>query len=68
MVESNNYDEYVKLKHENEKLKKDLKELSTSNIIVIETLDHDGDAMVMIECLDLKRRKRKTKGLRQRYK
>ena len=31
--------------------------------------DHDdGDGMVMIKCLNLKRRKRKTKGLRQRYK
>ena len=48
VVESNNYDEYVKLKHENEKLKKDLKELSTSNIIVIETLDHDGDLILAI--------------------
>ena len=43
MVETNNYDEYVKLKHDNENLKKYLKELKTTNTIVIETLDHDGD-------------------------
>ena len=43
MVETDNYDEYVKLKHENEKLKKDLEKLSTTNTIVIENLDHDCD-------------------------
>ena len=43
MVETDNYDKYVKLKHENEKLKKDLKKLSTTNTIVIENLDHDYD-------------------------
>ena len=43
VVETNNYDEYVKLKHENEKLKKDLEKLSTTNTIVIENLDHDCD-------------------------
>ena len=42
MVESN-YDEYVKIKNENEKLKKDLKKLSTTNTIVVENLDHDSD-------------------------
>ena len=43
VVESDNYDEYVKLKNENEKLKKDLEKLSTTNTIVIENLD-----MIMI--------------------
>ena len=43
MVESDNYDEYVKIKNENEKLKKDLEKLSTTNTIVIENLDHDSD-------------------------
>ncbi|XP_066311377.1 uncharacterized protein [Miscanthus floridulus] len=33
MVESDNYDDYVKLKNENEKLKKDLEKLSTTNTI-----------------------------------
>ena len=41
MVETDNYDEYVKLKNDNEKLKKDLEELKTTNTIVLETLDHD---------------------------
>ena len=31
VVESDNYDDYVKLKNENEKLKKDLEKLSTTN-------------------------------------
>ena len=43
VVESNNYDDYVKLKNENEKLKKDLEKLSTTNTIVIENLDNDYD-------------------------
>ena len=43
VVETDNYDEYVKLKNDNEKLKKDLEELKTTNTIVLETLDHDGD-------------------------
>ena len=43
VVESDNYDDYVKLKNENEKLKKDLEKLSTTNTIVIENLDHDCD-------------------------
>ena len=42
MVESDNYDD-VKIKNENEKLKKDLKKLSTTNTIVIENFDHDCD-------------------------
>ena len=43
VVESDNYDEYVKIKNENEKLKKDLEKLSTTNTIVIENLNHDSD-------------------------
>ena len=49
MVESDNYDEYVKIK--NEKLKKDLEELSTTNTIVIENLDHDSDLILENEKL-----------------
>ena len=41
VVESDNYDDYVKLKNENEKFKKDLEKLSTTNTIVIENLDYD---------------------------
>ena len=43
VVELDNYDDYVKLKNENEKLKKDLEKLSTTNTIVIENLDNDHD-------------------------
>ena len=43
MVESNNYDDCVKLKNENEKLKKDLEKLSTTNTIVIENLNNNHD-------------------------
>ena len=43
VVESDNYDEYVKIKNENEKLKKDLEKLSTTNTTMIENLDHDCD-------------------------
>ena len=43
MVEFDNYDEYVKIKNENEKVKKDFEKLSTNNTIVIENLDHDCD-------------------------
>ena len=43
VVESVNYDDYVKLKNENEKLKKDLEKLSTINTIVIENLDNNHD-------------------------
>ena len=51
VVETDNYDEYVKLKHDNEKLKKDLEELKTTNTIVLETLDHDGDLILENEKL-----------------
>ena len=51
VVESDNYDEYVKLKNENEKLKKDLEKLSTTNKIVIENLDKDYDMALENELL-----------------
>ena len=51
VVESDNYDEYVKIKNENEKLKKDLVKLSTTNTIVIENLDHDSDLALENEML-----------------
>ena len=51
MVESDNYDEYVKIKIENEKLKKDLEELSTTITIVIENFDHDSDLILENEKL-----------------
>ena len=40
VVESDNYDDYVKLKNKNEKLKKDIEKLPTTNTIVIENLDN----------------------------
>ena len=43
MVEFDNYNDYVKLKSENEKLKKNLEKLLTTNTIVIENLDNDCD-------------------------
>ena len=51
VVESDNYDDYVKLKNENEKLKKDLEKLSTTNTIVIENLDNDYDITLENEML-----------------
>ena len=51
VVEADNYDEYVKLKNENEKLKKDLEKLSTTNTIVIENLDKDYDMALENEML-----------------
>ena len=51
VVETDNNDEYVNLKHDNEKLKKDLEELKTTNTIVLETLDHDGDLILENEKL-----------------
>ena len=41
----------VKLKNDNEKLKKDLEELKTTNTIALETLDHDGDLILENEKL-----------------
>ena len=49
--ESDNYDDCVKLKNENKKLKKDLEKLSTTNTIVIENLDNDHDLALENEML-----------------
>jgi regulator of replication initiation timing len=43
VVESNNYDDYAKLKSENEKLKKDLEKATTTNTVVFENLDNDEE-------------------------
>jgi hypothetical protein len=51
VVECNNYDEYVKLKQDNEKLKKEFEVFKTHNTIVLETLDHDGDLVLENEKL-----------------
>ena len=59
VVECNDYDEYVKLKHDNEKLKKELKEFKIHNTIVLETLDHDGDLILENEKLKEENKKLK---------
>ena len=46
MVEADDYDEFVKLKNDNEKLKKDLEELKTTKSIVLETIVHD-DGLIL---------------------
>jgi hypothetical protein len=51
VVESNNHDDYIKLKNENEKLKKDLERASTTNTVVIENLDNDHDMTLENEML-----------------
>ena len=51
VVESDNFDDYVKIKNDNEKLKKDLEKLSTTNTIVIENLDNDHDLALENEML-----------------
>ena len=51
MVKCNDYDEYVKLKSDNEKLKKDLEEIKSHNAIVLETLDHDEELILENEKL-----------------
>jgi hypothetical protein len=51
VVGSDNCDDYIKLKNENEKLKKDLKKASTTNTIVIENLDNDHDMALENEIL-----------------
>jgi hypothetical protein len=51
VVESDNYDDYIKLKNENEKLKKDLEKASTTNTVVIENLDNDHDMVLENEML-----------------
>ena len=59
MVEFNNYDDYVKLKNENEKLKKDLEKLSITNTIVLENLEHDSDLALENEKLKEENKKLK---------
>ena len=59
MVECNDYDEYVKLKQENEKLKKEFEVFKTHNTIVLETLDHDGDLVLENEKLKEENKKLK---------
>ena len=39
MVEADDYDEFVKLKNDNEKLKKEFEEFKIHNTVVLETLD-----------------------------
>jgi len=51
VVESDNFDDYIKVKNENEKLKKDLEKLSTTNTIIVETLDNDHDMALENEML-----------------
>jgi hypothetical protein len=51
VVETANYDEYVKIKQDNEKLKKEFEVFKTHNTIVLETLDHDGDLILENEKL-----------------
>jgi regulator of replication initiation timing len=51
VVEFNNFDDYAKLKNENEKLKKDLEKAITTNTVVIENLDHDQELVKEIEKL-----------------
>jgi hypothetical protein len=65
VVESHNYDDYIKLKNENEKLKKDLEKASTTNTIVIENLDNDHNLALENEMLrEENKRLKKEKILR----
>ena len=59
VVETDNYDEYIKLKNDNEKLKKDLEEIKSHNTIVLETLDHNGELMLENEKLKEENKKLK---------
>jgi FtsZ-binding cell division protein ZapB len=52
VVESDNFDDYAKLKSENEKLKKDLEKAITTNTVVIENLDNDEELTLEIEKLN----------------
>jgi regulator of replication initiation timing len=66
VVESDNYDDYIKLKNENEKLKKDLEKASTTNTIVIENLDNDHDMVLENEMLrEENKRFKKEMGLKK---
>jgi hypothetical protein len=51
VVETDNYDDYAKIKIKNEKLKKDLEKSTTTNTAVIENLDHDQELAHEIEML-----------------
>jgi hypothetical protein len=59
VVKCNDYDEYVKLKSDNEKLKKDLEEIKSHNAIVLETLDHDEESILENEKLKEENKKLK---------
>ena len=59
VVECNDYDEFVKLKNDNARLKKDLEEIKSHNTIVLETLDHDGDLILENEKLKEENKKLK---------
>jgi chromosome segregation ATPase len=63
VVESNNYDDYIKLKNENEKLKKDLEKASTTNTIMIENLDNDHNLALENEMLREENKRLKEKDL-----
>jgi regulator of replication initiation timing len=43
VLESDNYDDYAKLKSKNEKLNKDLEKATTTNTVVIDNLDNDEE-------------------------
>jgi hypothetical protein len=61
VVESDNYDDYAKLKSENEKLKKDLKKATTTNTIMVENLNNDQELALENEML--REENKKLKGL-----
>ena len=51
VVEANDYDEFVKLKNDNKKLKKDLEELKATKSIVLGTIVHDNGLILENEKL-----------------
>ena len=59
VVEADDYDEFVKVKNDNKKLKKDLEEIKIHNTIMLETLDHDGDLILENEKLKEENKKLK---------
>ena len=59
VVEADEYDEFVKLKNDNKKLKKDLEELKTTKSVVLETLDHDDGLILENEKLKEENKKLK---------
>jgi galactitol-specific phosphotransferase system IIB component len=59
VVESDNYDDYIKLKNENKKLKKDLEKASTTNTVVNENLDNDHDMALKNKMLREENKRRK---------